>query len=346
LRLCAAAVAAGSLSLVSVEAEAAKPQKLTVTVDKIQNGGPIPAGYVDPNVVAAAQAAGVPFAEAFAKTASIGIDPRLVMAVAWVESGFAEDVIGCRRFSPPPANARGIMQFLASTARGLGIDPCDPPAAIQAGAEYLKAQFDQFKTWELAAAAYNAGAGAVKRYGGIPPFAETQQYVPKVMARWQKYQRVIPAVRAPGSGAAGGPRVLGSTARYTESMITATTQRMLDTVIPEFGRGLGVGCYRSGEDGGEHPRGRACDFIMANPLNTDPTPDYLAHGNAFCDFLIARAADLHVRYIIWQKRIWFPDSGWRPYTRYDGITQGELKRLNHYDHVHVSLNWVEGDRVI
>jgi hypothetical protein len=147
-------------------------------------------------------------------------------------------------------------------------------------------------------------------------------------------------------GAGGSPTVLGSTARYRESMITATTQRMLDTVVPLFGQGYGVGCYRSGEDGGEHPRGRACDFIMARPLNTMPTPVYLAHGWALCNFLVAHAGDLHVRYIIWQKRIWFPASGWRAYTRYDGVTQGELLRLNHYDHVHVSLNWVEGDRVI
>jgi hypothetical protein len=147
-------------------------------------------------------------------------------------------------------------------------------------------------------------------------------------------------------GAGGSPTALGSTARYRESMITATTQRMLDTVIPLFGQGYGVGCYRSGEDGGEHPRGRACDFIMASPLNTMPTPEYLAHGWALCNFLIAHAGELHVRYIIWQKRIWFPASGWGPYTRYDGVTQGDLLRLNHYDHVHVSLNWVEGDRVI
>jgi hypothetical protein len=143
----------------------------------------------------------------------------------------------------------------------------------------------------------------------------------------------------------GGPNVLGSTARYRESMITATTQRMLDAVIPRFGQGYGVGCYRTG-DSGEHPRGRACDFIMARPLNTMPTPEYLQHGWALCNFLIANADELHIRYIIWQKRIWFPASGWHPYTRYDGVTQGELLRLNHYDHVHVSVNWVEGDRVI
>jgi hypothetical protein len=85
---------------------------------------------------------------------------------------------------------------------------------------------------------------------------------------------------------------------------------------------------------------------MSSPLNTMPTPEYLDHGWALCTFLIEHAADLHVRYIIWQKQIWFPASGWGPYTRYAGVTQDEPLRLNHYDHVHVSLNWVEGDRVI
>jgi soluble lytic murein transglycosylase-like protein len=73
------------------------------------------------------------------------------------------------------------MQLMPSTARGLGVrDSFDPAQAIDGAAKLLAHNLKEFKSVPLALAAYNAGGGAVHRYGGIPPYAETQAYVPKV----------------------------------------------------------------------------------------------------------------------------------------------------------------------
>lgn len=73
--------------------------------------------------------------------------------------------------------ALGLAQLMPDTARALGVDPMDPVQNLDGGARYLRAQFDAFGSWPLALAAYNAGPAAVSRHGGIPPFAETRDYV-------------------------------------------------------------------------------------------------------------------------------------------------------------------------
>jgi soluble lytic murein transglycosylase-like protein len=73
--------------------------------------------------------------------------------------------------------ARGLAQLMPETARRLGVDPDDPTDNLEGGARYLRTQYDAFGSWRLALAAYNAGPEAVQRHGGIPPFAETQNYV-------------------------------------------------------------------------------------------------------------------------------------------------------------------------
>jgi soluble lytic murein transglycosylase-like protein len=73
--------------------------------------------------------------------------------------------------------AYGLAQLMPATARKLRVDPTDPAQNLEGGARYLKQQFRTFGSWRLALAAYNAGPGAVKKYGGVPPYAETRHYV-------------------------------------------------------------------------------------------------------------------------------------------------------------------------
>jgi soluble lytic murein transglycosylase-like protein len=79
--------------------------------------------------------------------------------------------------------AQGLAQLMPQTAAVLGVDPADPTQNLNGGARYLRQQYNTFGTWRLALAAYNAGPGAVERYGDIPPYAETQNYVQVILGQ-------------------------------------------------------------------------------------------------------------------------------------------------------------------
>lgn len=76
--------------------------------------------------------------------------------------------------------ALGLAQLMPATARRLGVDPTVPKQNLEGGARYLSKQFRKFGSWRLALAAYNAGPQAVRKYGGVPPYEETQNYVAKI----------------------------------------------------------------------------------------------------------------------------------------------------------------------
>jgi soluble lytic murein transglycosylase-like protein len=112
---------------------------------------------------------------------SEGLPPALVKAVIAAESAFDSDAVSHK-------GAKGLMQLMPETAHEMGVaNPLEPAENVRGGTSYLRAMIDRYGDLGRALAAYNAGPTAVDRYGGIPPFRETQDYVERVLAYYRRY---------------------------------------------------------------------------------------------------------------------------------------------------------------
>jgi soluble lytic murein transglycosylase-like protein len=180
-----AAQLAGAQAATATTSSAATPGTL---------GGGVPSAY-DAQITAAAT--------------KHGIDPALLKGLIRQESNFDPA-------ARSGAGAQGLTQLMPGTAAALGVDATDPAQAIEGGAQYLRQQLDRFGNDPAKAlAAYNAGPGAVARYGGVPPYAETQGYVQKVLGYAAQYRAAAPATPV--------------------SALPATTTPVLATAAPSSG---------------------------------------------------------------------------------------------------------------
>ena len=171
----ASALTAATGDQVKIQPVYEKPSQIRGVIGDTSAATTTPAAVRPSSLQNAGSLASVPYGDMFVKAgAKYGVSAKLLAAVAKVESGYDPKAVS-------PAGAQGLMQLMPSTARGLGVkNSFDPEQAINGAAKLLSRNLKEFKTVPLALAAYNAGGGAVHKYGGIPPYSETQAYVPKV----------------------------------------------------------------------------------------------------------------------------------------------------------------------
>jgi soluble lytic murein transglycosylase-like protein len=112
-------------------------------------------------------------------SADHGVAPQLLSAILMTESGGDPTAISV-------AGAEGLMQLMPATARSCGIDPFEPVSNVECGSSYLRSLLNRYHgNVTFAVAAYNAGPAAVDAYHGIPPYAETQAYVVRVLSDYR-----------------------------------------------------------------------------------------------------------------------------------------------------------------
>lgn len=152
-------------------------------------------------------------AAAAAAAKKYGYDPGYFTRQIGAESNFNPN-------AHSPAGAQGIAQIMPGTARGWGVNPRDPLASLDAAAKAMSGYLRSYHgDYRKALAAYNAGPGAVAKYGGVPPYAETQNYVNKILGNSQPTS-VAPTVSSPSINSNGG-----SSADFKSSLLGAVVNR-------------------------------------------------------------------------------------------------------------------------
>lgn len=194
--------------------------------------------------------AGKPFVpQIMAAAKKYDVPPLLIASVIQQESNFDPN-------AGSGAGARGLMQLMPETGRSLGVsNPLDPAQSIDGGTKYLRQQLDEFGSLPKALAAYNAGPGAVQQHGGVPPYAETQDYVKKIPAQFEAWRKELPAsYRSSG----GDPKT-----------VRGAAQAILDSGNVTFWDGLSTGSDRKALE--QIARTGRSDVPFAGG-NTEPNP--------------------------------------------------------------------------
>ena len=282
----------------------------------------------------------VPLIEAAAGTCT-GVSPALLAAQLDQESGFRADAVS-------PVGAQGLAQFMPGTWASWGrdgdgdgrADPFTPADAIPAQAAYLCSLLGDVASLggdpvRLALAAYNAGLGAVQRYGDVPPFAETQAYVTAVMAN-------VVSLAAPPPEQLGGQDLAGEGCTIDDptsgGCLTPRAYRLLQHMVNDLGIPIAkITCWdrHAWNPSSLHSRGRACD-IMLTPGRWAAGADR-AYGDALAAHLTANSDALALGTVIWYAQSWSSWRGtWRPYGG-GGVYDVSNATGGHGDHVHVDV---------
>ena len=182
-----------------------------------------------------------------------GVPENLLKAVAKAESGFQADAVSS-------CGAQGIMQLMPSTAKSLGVtNSFDPEQNIMGGAKYLGSLLGKYGDAKLALAAYNAGSGNVEKYGGVPPFRETRNYVEKVLS-YAGGDLSAPASAALG-GTSAGDAASSETSAFSSLLPASFTAGDYNRFLELFAQQL-LNQTLSLSDGAEDQQSVQADFLM------------------------------------------------------------------------------------
>jgi hypothetical protein len=279
---------------------------------------------------------------------------------------------GCPRGSVNECGARGPMQFLGNTWRS-GTDPVPsgecpgassftgnpvgPPIpkgeeatgyATDGGDDNVADPWD-WRDATHAAARYLLRNGLKEdERGAIYAYNQSSDYVARVQELAAGYRAAVPnMIAGENTATVGGcPSVerRGGTEPITESSSTTATRAMANAVIACFGRGHGIGCYspRLPAAKFEHPRGRACDFMLTS--GGVARDEERSRGQAMAEWVAANATELNVIYVIWYNRSWNPSDGNIPWNQWSDYGCGGCDpSAAHHNHVHVSVKLQPGD---